>query len=201
VKELSAKAAIAVIPVQSNVFAVSFSQFGKTPFKQEKIGIAYARSIGPKLRFGVQFNRYGIFLSEENKTEHTFGLEIGSQYDITKQFTVGLQVTNPYQTAIRLSAQTYRYDSKINVGAFYRVSPQFGWAMEVENRFDRHILVKTGFEYDILNCLVVRAGVAGKPYLLSAGFGFRLKDIAIDFATSYDQYLGTSPSVSLQYQF
>jgi len=201
VNELSSRIGLLVLPIQGNVFAVSFSQFGKIPCQQEKIGLAYARSVGPRLRFGVQFNRYGIYLAEENKPENAYGLEVGAQFMPTGKFTMGVHLVNPYSAQIRLHSETYRYESKIRVGGFYQVSDVFGWAMELENEFNNHFLLKSGFECRIFDRLFVRGGVAGKPYLLSAGFGFRMRKAVFDFATTYNQYLGNSPSVSFQYQF
>lgn len=201
VSELSSRTGLVVFPIQGNVFAASFSQFGKVPFQQEKIGLAYARSVGPRLRFGVQFNRYGLYLAEENQTENTYGMEVGAQFMPTGKFTMGVHLSNPYSAQIRLHSETYRYESKIRVGGFYQVSDVFGWAMELENGFEDHIVLKSGFEYRILDKLFVRGGVAGKPYLLSAGFGFQVGKALFDFATTYNQYLGNSPSVSFQYQF
>lgn len=201
VSELSSRTGLVVFPFHGNVFAASFSQFGRVPFQQEKMALAYARSIGPKLRFGLQFNRYGLYLAEENHTENTYGLEVGAQFMTTEKFMLGLHLINPYQTQIKLNSEIYRYESKIRIGGFYQVSDVFGWAMELENGFDDHLLLKSGFEYRILDRLFVRGGVAGKPYLLSAGFGFRVRNAAFDFATTYNQYLGNSPSVSIQYQF
>lgn len=201
VSELSSRIGLLVLPIQGNVFAVSFSQFGKIPFQQEKTGLAYARSIGSRLRFGMQFNRYGLYLAEENKTENTYGLEVGAQFISAGKFTMGVHLVNPYPAKIKLRSETYRYESKVSFGGFYQVSDVFGWAMELENGFDERIILKSGFEYRIFDRLFVRGGVAGKPYLLSAGFGFRMQKAVFDFATTYNQYLGNSPSVSFQYQF
>lgn len=201
VSELSSRTGLIVFPIQGNVFAASFSQFGKVPFQQEKIGLAYARSVGARLRFGVQFNRYGLYLAEENQTENAYGLEVGAQFMPTGKFTLGVHLINPYSAQIRLHSETYRYESKIRFGGFYKVSDVFGWAMELENEFNNHFLLKSGFEYRILDRLFVRGGIAGKPYLLSAGFGFHVSRALFDFATTYNQYLGNSPSVSIQYQF
>lgn len=201
ISELSSGNGLFVFPVQSNIFAVSYSQFGKVPFRQEKIGLAYARSVGSKLRFGVQFNRYGLYIPEENSTATDYGLEIGTQFLVSGNLIVALHVVNPYPVRINFSAETYRYDSKISVGGLYQVSEDFGWALELENDFESRLILKSGFEYDILKRLVVRAGFAGKPYRLSAGFGFRVRKMMFDFATTYNQYLGNSPSVSFQYQF
>ncbi len=200
VNELSSRSGLFAIPVQDNIFAVSYCQFGKIPFSQDKMGLAYARQLGNYLRFGLQFNRYGLYLAEENKSVFVHGLEVGIQYVLKPDVILGIHLTNPYQTRIKLSSETYRYESRINVGAFFQLSGDFGWALDFENRFDTPVIVKSGFEYEILKSLIVRAGVSGKPYSLSAGFGFRVGKAMVDFATSYNQYLGTSPCVSFRYQ-
>jgi hypothetical protein len=200
VNELSSRAGIFSIPFQENVFAASYCQFGEVPFRQDKIGLAYARRLGGKLRFGLQFNRYGLYLAEENKSVFTHGLEVGIQYAVKPDFILGIHLTNPYQTRIKLSSETYRYESKINVGTFFQLSGDFGWTLDFENRFNNQVVVKSGFEYEIFKRLTIRSGVSGKPYSLAAGFGFRVGKMLFDFATSYNQYLGTSPCVSFQYQ-
>ena len=201
VNELSTRAGLLVLPVQSSVFAFSLSQFGQIPFRQEKFGLAYARQLSPHLNFGVQFNCYRLFLSEENRSVSSFGAELGVQYLFTERFVVGFHVVNPYRTGVKLSSGIFRYPSRIKIGSFYRLSDLFSLTTELENDFDKHLILKTGFEYTILEKLFLRAGVSGKPYQLSAGIGFHVKKLTLDLATTYNQYLGNSPSVSFQYQF
>lgn len=201
VNELSTRAGLFVLPVQSSVFAFSLSQFGQIPFRQEKYGLAYARQLSPQLNFGVQFNSYRLFLSEENRSVSSFGAELGVQYLFTERFVVGLHVMNPYQTGVKLSSGTFQYPSRIKFGSFYRLSELFSLTSELENDFDDHFILKTGIEYTILEKLFIRTGVSGKPYQLSAGIGFQVKKLTLDLATTYNQYLGSSPSVSFQYQF
>lgn len=201
VNELSTRVGLLVLPVQSSVFAFSLSQFGKIPFRQEKYGLAYARQISPKLNFGVQFNSYRLFLSEENRSVSSFGAELGVQYLFTERFVVGFHVVNPYRTGVKLSSGMFRYPSRIKAGAFYRLSDLFNLTSELENDFDDHVVLKSGIEYNILEKLFVRAGVSSKPYQLSGGIGFHVKKLSLDLATTYNQYLGNSPSVSFQYEF
>ncbi len=201
VNELSTRSGLIVYPIQSSVFAVSLSQFGQIPFRQEKYGLAYARQIYPKLKFGLQFNVYRLFLSEENRSVSSFGAEIGAQYLFTDRFVVGFHVMNPYRTGVKLSSGMFWYSSRIKIGSFYRLSDLFSLTSELENDFDDHFIFKTGIEYCILEKLFLRAGVAGKPYQLSGGIGFQVKNLTLDLATTYNQYLGSSPSVSFQYQF
>jgi hypothetical protein len=201
VNELSTRTGLLVLPVQSSVFAFSLSQFGQIPFRQEKYGLAYARHIAPKLNFGLQFNCYRLFLSEENRSVSSYGAELGIQYLFTDRLIVGIHVMNPYRTAVKLNSGMFRYPSRINIGAYYRLSDLFSLTSEIENDFGDHFILKTGIEYAILEKLFLRAGVSGKPYQLSAGIGFQVKKLLMDLATTYNPYLGNSPSVSFQYQF
>ena len=201
VNELSTRAGLLVLPIQSSVFALSLSQFGQIPFRQEKFGLAYARKIFPKLNYGMQFNCYQLFLSEENRSISSFGAELGVQYLLSKRLVVGFHVMNPYQTGVELNSGMFLYPSLIKVGTFYTVSDLFSLTAELENNLDDRFRFKTGFEYNIREKLFVRVGISGKPYQLSSGIGFQMKTITLDLASTYSQYLGNSPSVSFQFQF
>ncbi len=201
ISELSTRSGLFAFPIQSSVFAVSVYQFGKNPFRQEKFGIAYARQIFPRLNFGVQFNYFQLFLSEDNHSAGASGLEFGFQYQFVKKLVLGFHVLNPYPTGIRTLSGIYLYPSGISVGVFYPLSDAFRIAAELDNDFNRQFVIKTGLEYIILENLFVRTGISGKPYQFSAGIGFRVKRLLVDLATTSNQYLGNSPSVSFEYQF
>lgn len=201
VNELSTRSGLIVYPFQSSVFAFSLSQFGQIPFRQGKYGLAYARKVSLKLNFGLQFNGYRLFLSEENLSVGSFGVELGIQYLFTDRFVVGFHVMNPYRTGVKLASGRFYYPSRVRVGSFYQLTDLFSLTTELENDFDDHFILKSGIEYCILEKLFLRAGVAGKPYQLSGGIGFQVKRLTLDLATVYNQYLGNSPSVSFQYQF
>jgi len=46
-RELSTNSLIFALPVQSSVFAMSFSQFGKNTFRHEMFGLIFARRVLP----------------------------------------------------------------------------------------------------------------------------------------------------------
>jgi len=201
VSELSTRSGILVFPVQSSVFALSFSQFGKNPFRQDMLGLSYARQIFPRFNFGLQFNYYRLFLSEDNRSRGAVGFELGMQYLFPNRLTLGVHVLNPYQTGITTVSGIYQFPSRINWGANFLLSDSFSISSELEHDFEQHLMVRTGMEYTILDKFFVRAGFSGKPYQLSAGIGFQVKKLSFDIASSYHQYLGDSPSLSFQYQF
>lgn len=201
VKELSTSAGLFILPVQSSVFALSLYQFGKTAFRQEKLGIAYARSLNPHFHAGLQFNYYRYFMAEENKTLGTYGIELGFQYHLKKKVLLGFHVLNPYKTAIKTFSGEYNYPMRYTLGSWFQLSGSFGFVTELEKQLSYPLIVKTGFEYDIRNKLMLRTGFAAKPFQLTAGMGFEVKHLKIDWAVAYNQYLGNSPSASFQYQF
>jgi hypothetical protein len=201
INELSTRSFVFSFPVQTSVFAIAVSQFGKNTFRQEKYGLAYARQIFPKLNFGVQFNYYRIYLPEDNRSAGSAGIELGAQYMFSRQLILGIHVMNPYQTGIATMSETYLFPERINFGANFHLSNDFSLSSELEHDLGNHLTVRSGMEYTILEKLFIRAGFSGKPYQLSAGLGFQVKKLIVDMATSYNQYLGNSPSVSFQYQF
>lgn len=201
VKELSTSSGLIILPIHSSVFAFSMYQFGKTTFRQEKLGIAFARSLSPKLHFGIQFNYYRFFLAEENKTIGSSGVELGFQYQLTDHLLLGIHALNPYKTNLETFSGKYSYPSQFNFGAYFQLSESFAFVTELQKDLLYPLNIKTGLEYDVLNKLYIRMGVSGKPYQLTAGMGFTVKMLTLDLAVAYNQFLGNSPSVSFQYHF
>lgn len=198
VKELSVRAGLLVVPIQNSVFAVSVYQFGKMPFRQDKLGITYARQLTGRLGVGMQFNYYRLFFSEENRGVGSVGFELGFRYQFAKRLVFGMHAVNPYKTKIQTRSGILGYPSLIKTGVLYHLSDSFSIMSEVENNLTSRSVVKTGMEYSFLNKLYLRLGIAGRPYQLSSGFGFQVKKLVVDLATSYHPYLGNSPSVSFQ---
>jgi hypothetical protein len=201
VKELSSGSGFFVFPVQSSVFAVSVYQFGKSIFRHEKIGLAYARKLNPRLRFGLQFNYHRLFIAEENKSADTYGLELGFQYRLSDRLVLGFHSRNPYKISLKTLSGEFSYPSVYTLGGYYRLSDSFGWTTELAKDLSHPLILKSGFEYSIREQLFLRTGISGKPYQLTAGLGFAANRLKIDMAVAYNQYLGNSPSVSFQYQF
>lgn len=201
VKELSSSSGLFILPIHASVFAFSVYQFGKATFRDEKFGIAFARSLNPRLHFGIQFNYYRFYLAEENQTVGSSGVELGFQYQLTDQLLVGIHALNPYKTSIQTISGEYSYPSRFNLGTSLKLSESFGFVMELQKDLLYPLNIKTGLEFDLMKKLFIRTGISAKPYQLSAGIGLVMKKMNIDMAVAYNQYLGNSPSVSFQYQF
>lgn len=200
VSELSTRAGFIAFPVQSSVFSVSLYQFGKSPFRREKYGLAYARHLSEKLSFGMQFNYYRLLFPEENRMAGCSGMELGIQYFLNENLILGVHIANPYSAKIKTYSGNFKYESLVKVGALYHLSESFSITTEFENEMATHMTFRTGMEFSISDRIFIRGGVSGQPYQCSAGFGFQAEKLKIDIANSYHQYLGSSPSISFQFQ-
>jgi hypothetical protein len=201
VNELSSNAFFVVLPVQSSAFGFSFYQFGKNLFRQQQLGLTYAKKLGINFSAGVKFEYNRLFFSEENRWAGAAGVESGFQWRFSNQFDFGFQLVNLYRTGIRLNLQQFYLPGFAKLGTCYRATDGCSLLAELVKGWGKPLQVKGGIEFNLLNRVHLRTGVSGKPFEFSAGFGFTVENLVIDLATSYHQFLGHSPSVSVYYQF
>ena len=87
----------------------------------------------------------------------------------------------------------------IAFGAALSLSEDAVFMIDVVKEMYRPAALRTGFSYLLMETLAIRGGMTTAPFTLSGGAGLVLKNVQIDFATSYHQILGVSPSVSLMF--
>ena len=73
-------------------------------------------------------------------------------------------------------------------------------SLEAEKDLDNALRGKLGLEYQLIDQIFLRGGVATSPLELSFGLGYHLQIIHIDFGTAYHQILGWSPHFSLVFK-
>lgn len=200
INELSLISFVGVVPTQKSVFGFSHYQFGSAPFRQTQTGFAFAHSLNPAIHLGVRFSYYQFLIFEDQRSVASAGIDLGAQYKISGQFILGFHFANPYQTKVKTYSNGLKLPSIVRVGVGQRFSDQFFVAAELENRFDRNLVARSGMEYSLKNRIFFRGGVSGRPLCISGGLGFRAAKLVFDLSTSYHQVLGNSPSVSFQYQ-
>lgn len=198
-KELAIKAAVVNIPVQSNVFAISFYRFGGKHYNENKIGLAFAKKLTPNFSVGIQFNYLNIFLTENDKSPGTFIFEGGLQYKFNDSFILGIHAFNPFQAGIKTETVNYKLPCIFKLGFGLHLSENLIIYTEIENDLQRPTRIKAGLEYSILNQLQFCAGIAGNPETLSCGLSWQHHKFSTSFAYSYNHYLGSTPSISISY--
>ena len=91
--ETSSYCLVAAFPTRLGNIGIQLNYAGFKNFNESRIGLAYARSLGPKLDIGIQFNYYGYRVPVYGNAS-TFNFEAGAILHFTEQFHFGFHIYN-----------------------------------------------------------------------------------------------------------
>lgn len=198
-EEMGQASAIINLPIENNAFALSFYRFGYNKYNENKLGLAYAKTIIPGFAAGFQFNYWYMHLPENEQNPSCFFIEGGLQYHISEKTIVGCHFFNPLQTGIKCTSTKFKIPSIIRLGATYQPIDEVLAACELEKDLQHDLHPKFGIEWHPCSPLYIRAGLAIRPNKWTLGLGYRYRNIQTDFSWQYHVYLGSTPSVSVYY--
>jgi hypothetical protein len=201
VEELSLVAGSLVLPAGNGNFGISFFQFGKGTYKENKLGLAYSKNISKRFSAGIQIDYFSLKLPENERSKGLFTFEGGVQYTVSQSLILGAHVFNPIQQGIETFSGEQKMPVVFRVGGSYKFSELVLMVFETEKDTQNQLLVKTGIEFFPVNNLAFRFGVSGKPFQYTAGIGYSFGKITTDIGFGYHGNLGVTPSVSLQFEF
>ena len=193
---LSLKALGFVIPTNSGVFGVSYSNFGYSIYNENKLGLAYAKSFGKKISVGIQLDYLHTHINDDFKDKSVITFEAGFQAKLTDDFCVGVHVFNPLNAKIN-DYKNERIPAVFKLGIAYLISKDVICLFEIEKITAQNPNIKAGMEYKILSKAYIRIGFMSDPATFTFGFGLKIKKLRFDIAASYHQVLGFSPKTSL----
>lgn len=199
-KELSQKAVGFVLPVRGGTFGITYNQFGYENFSKTKAGLAFGKQLGERIAVGIQLDYLRTHIGDVYGDRHSVTGEIGVISEPLDGFFVGAHVFNPVR------AQLSEYDDErlptvFRLGLGYAFSNQLFVSAEAEKDLEYAPLLKVGVEYEIVDNLMLRAGITTNPALFSFGIGYTWKNITLDFAVSKHQILDYTPYSSMHYAF
>jgi hypothetical protein len=191
----SSYAAAVAIPSKLGNFGVSLNYAGFKNFNENKIGLAYARSLGKKVDVGVQFNYYGYKVPTYGNASAIF-FEAGAIMHFTDKFNGGVHIYNPVAGKLNNSdgeklAAAYKF------GFGYDASDDFFISADIVKEEDKPVNVVAGVQYNFAKQFFARAGFLSESTTAFAGLGLSWKNIRLDVAGSYHPQLGFSPGIML----
>jgi len=201
INELSSKSIAAIVPTKYGVFATTYNHFGYNLYNDQKIGLAYARALGKKLRIGLQLDYLQTTLGNNYGSKGNVTFEIGIQTDISDNVTIGAWVFNPIM--VKLSD----YDDE-KLPALYRI----GFAWHISNTFlatieaekstaINPVIFRGGLEYELNSKFFFRTGFSTKKEIFSFGMGINIKHFVFNISAIMHESLGFSPQASLIFDF
>lgn len=193
--EIRAISAGGALPVgKSGTFGLGLQYYGFKAFNEQRVSLGYGRKISNKLALGASFIWSNTSIPEYgNKGVFTF--DLGLMAHISSKVSFGAHIFNPLRSKI---TEGEALPSIIKLGLRYQPSSVVRIIGEVEKDIEYGIRTRWGTEYDVLDQLVLRFGLATQPTEFSFGFGYKVKNkIQIDVAASYHQVLGITPSLGV----
>ncbi|MBK6937742.1 MAG: hypothetical protein IPH18_13285 [Chitinophagaceae bacterium] len=193
--ELNNFAAVAGFPTKSGNFGLTANHSGFSENNTSVAGLAYARSLGSKIDAGVQFNYSRISIAGYGDAA-TVSFEAGIITHLTEKLHAGLHVDNPVGGKFGKD-QEEKLSAVYTFGMGYDVSDKFYVSAEIEKEENQPVNITAGFQYKLIQQLLIRAGMSSASSTVWAGAGLSLKSFRIDILAGYHPQLGITPGLML----
>ena len=190
-----------IYPLKIGNMGLSMSYFGYALYNEMKIGLAYARSFGPRLRVGVQLDYLQTGMGDIYGHKSNVTFELGVQSDVNSHLTFGVYVFNPVRVKLADYANE-KIPAVYRFGIAYHFSSKLLTTAEVEkNTGFQPVILRGGIEYNVKKQFFFRVGFGTFRDIFSFGFGWHKKHMQFDIGTTMHQSLGFSPQTSLVFIF
>ena len=193
--ENSSYSAVAVLPIKPGNIGLQINYAGFSDFNENKIGLAYAKTLGKTVAVGIQFNRISYQMKHYGSLS-VINFEGGLLMQVSPKVNVGVYTFNPVGGRMGKKGEE-KVAGVYKLGLGFDASDEFFTGMEIVKEEGRPVNVCGGMQYRFMNQFFARAGFRSDNASFFGGAGMVIADIRIDVATSYHQQLGFSPSIML----
>lgn len=194
--ELQLLSVAGAVPTASGNFGLQLNYFGFADYNEQKLGLIYARKLFDQLYLGAQVGFFNTRIPEYG-SRGLITFDLGLLAPISKELSFGLHLLNPMRMEI---IEGENLPTVLRFGLDYQPAEKIHILAELEKDIQQLVRVHTGLEYQIIDPLYLRLGVATEPVAVSFGVGYVLANgLAIDVASSYHQVLGFTPALGVVY--
>jgi opacity protein-like surface antigen len=195
----------AALPTRLGNFGIQINYAGFKNFRENKIGLAYARKLGKLVDVGVQFNYYGYSIPAYGKAS-AINFEIGAMFHLTDKLNAGIHIYNPVggklgKTSTALSPDEEKIAAAYKIGLGYDASEKFFIGSEIIKEEEKAVNVIAGLQYQFAKQFFAKAGFISESGSFYAGAGVGWKNLRLDISSSYHPQLGFSPGILLIMHF
>ncbi len=198
-KETSVYTLGAAVPTRLGNLGIQVNYAGFKNFRENKIGLAYARKLGKSVDVGVQFNYYSYSVPAYQKAS-AINFEIGAMFHLTKKLNAGIHVYNPVGGKLGKTGEE-KLASAYKIGLGYDASEKFFISSEIIKQEDKAVNIMAGLQYQFAKQFFAKAGFVSESGSGYAGAGVGLKNFRLDISSGYHPQLGFSPGILLIMHF
>jgi hypothetical protein len=197
-KELGYYAVAVTVPAGHGCLGILAMFSGYKSFIDQKLSLAYGKQFGDRVTFGTSLVYIYQKAGGDAQPIHQVSYDLGAIINLSKKVRLAFVTFNPFQ--LYYKSQNYAtLPSIFRLGLSVEYSPAFFIYAEFEKDLDFSPILKIGSEYIYRDLFFIRGGIRIFPVSYSFGAGFTYDRILLEFSSSYHQYLGFTPGLSLQY--
>jgi len=182
---------------EHGVVGLMLGSFGLDALKQQILVLNYSREMTKKWDLAVAFDLFRIDASEFGAI-NKFSFQIGSSFEFSDQFKIGLLLKNPFSSVIDDNTS---YGGVYSVGMTYAFDDKVSMTSQLTRVNGASLNFKNGLSYQLHEKLDFMIGFATNPSTVHFGLGFNLSEnFRMDGAFYRHESLGISPAVSISYE-
>jgi hypothetical protein len=200
IKELSVKSLAFVLPLKSGVFGLNYYYFGYPKYNENKLGLAFGKSLGNRISVGIQLDYLYTHIDGEYGNKGIATGEIGILSEPIDNLLIGAHLNNVRQIKQTASGSEY-LPTLFNIGASYLLEHKALLSLEFEKDLELDPVYKTGIELELVHNLIFRAGLSTNPNIFSFGMSYTFNAITVDLGFKKHPVLGYSQGISVVYAF
>jgi hypothetical protein len=196
IRELGTRTAGIVIPAGKASVGAAYSHFGYTDFRRDMAGLACGLKLSEKIGAGVQIDYFSERTSGEYDNSQCVTFETGLIASLAENIKIGFHLFNPVPNSLRKNKQPV----SLTVGAGIDLSKILFAAAEAEMSSGSNLVLRTGFEYEAVKNLWLRAGFITRNNSFCFGTGYQFGIVKIDLGFATHDRLGVTSSASLTFK-
>lgn len=188
-----------VLPAAGGSFGIRADMFGGSLYRETSCALAYARSLGERLKSGVQFHLYHINMAGYGRAP-AITAEAGFLYRLADQWSIGFNAYNPAGVWLGEN-RIERLPAVYSLGLGFDPSEKLYLGFELCKEENQPVDFRAGLQYAFHKRFLARAGLASVSSTFCMGAGTRLGLLRVDATASLHPQAGLTPGLLIHYPF
>lgn len=197
--EMGFYSATGTIPAGKGCLGITTVVSGNASFYRQRAIIGYGMSFGERLMTGISLEYDYQTCGQEYPSLHQVSYALGTFVVLSPKVSLAFSTFNPFRLYYK-NRDYSTLSSIFDLGFIYHYAPVLSIYTEIEKDLDFPMVFKTGIECQARNNVFLQGGISLFPAGYSFGAAYRSHRFLLEISSSYHQYLGFSPAISLQYE-
>lgn len=194
------KTMVASLPAGRGTVGLMASSSGYKSFSDNRLGLAYAMPLADYLRIGVRVGYLQTRIGDIYGSRSTVVAEVGLLATPAENVRFGVHLYNPNRAKMA-DFDDERVPTTLRIGGQYIFSEKVSAVLELDKDTDLPLNARAGVEYNPVEQVFVRVGLATLQGCFAIGMGYKWKTFRADVAATWHQDLGYSSGVALVCEF